>query len=187
MTSVIVIAVAVILVAGVFFVGKNRRKTIHYSDAEPEPTNTAVSLRLQEINLMIEYQMKTKKVYLDPKLRVTKLAELVGTNRTYLVNTLHHFHGTGYSNYVNHFRFEELKLVMLSGKQYTSEEYCHLTGFPTVETMMRSVKLYSGMLFKDFMSTIESKYLIKAAQLEVAEDSENFVDRPYIRESEDSV
>lgn len=185
MTSVIVIAVAVILVAGVFFVGKNRRKTNHYSDAEPEPINPAVSLRLQEINLMIEYQMKTNKVYLDPRLRATKLAELVGTNRTYLINTLHHFHGTGYNNYVNHFRFEELKLVMLSGKQYTNEEYCHLTGFPSVETMMRLVKTYSGMLFRDFKCAVELNYLNDAEQLEVAEDPENLVERPYKRKGDD--
>lgn len=171
MTSVVVIAIAIVFVTVAYFILRKGNHKVERPESHPKPAENAIFIKLQDINQRIEYLMHTKKVYLDPTLRSSKLAEMVGTNRTYLLKTLHYFHGTGYINYVNHFRFDELKELLYSVNQCPEEELCQLCGFPTVETMIRLVKMYSGMQFKDFLRATKSKYLNSVAQLEVAEET----------------
>lgn len=169
MTTVVVMIIATIIVAIIVLIRSNPDLKDKHSDVQAESDDSSISIRLQEINLMVEYLMRTKKVYLDPNLRSTKLAKMVGTNRTYLLQALHLFHGVGYSNFVNHFRFDELKEVLHSGKKCTNEELVQLTGFPSEETMIRLVKLYSGMQLDELRTAIQSKILNACTEPEVAE------------------
>lgn len=170
MTTVVIMIIATIIIAVIVLIRSNPDLKDRHSDVQVESDDPSISIRLQEINLMVEYLMRTKKVYLDPNLRCTKLAEMVGTNRTYLVQALHLFHGVGYSNFVNHLRFDELKVVLHSGKKYSNEELVQLTGFPTEETMIRLVKTYSGMHLDDLRTAIQSTILNAYKEPEVAEE-----------------
>lgn len=60
--------------------------------------------RLRELWKRIEKVMESKKLYLDPSISLTKLALMVGSNRTYLSNAM--AEKSGFRNYLNSLRIK---------------------------------------------------------------------------------
>ncbi len=58
----------------------------------------------QEIYKSILYNLETKKVFLDSKLSLEKLSSIVGTNTTYLSNTVNRLFGCGFKRLLNRYR-----------------------------------------------------------------------------------
>lgn len=58
--------------------------------------------KLQEILDRVEKVMDNRKLYLDPSMSLTKLAMIVGSNRTYLSNAM--AERSGFRNYINSLR-----------------------------------------------------------------------------------
>lgn len=58
--------------------------------------------RLSEIILKVDRLMASEKLYLDPSMSLTKLAMIIGSNRTYLSNAM--AARSGFRNYMNNLR-----------------------------------------------------------------------------------
>jgi AraC-like DNA-binding protein len=68
------------------------------------PLSSARSMELFE---RLEQIMETEKAYRDGDLNIDKLAERMGSNRSYLSRIINEFSGLNFNNYVNKYRIEE--------------------------------------------------------------------------------
>lgn len=78
-----------------------------------------IELRTEEIYKKILLLFDEKKVYLDPTLSLIGLSEIVGTNTTYLSNTINQYFGCNLRTLINKYRIDY-------AKQLLSIERCNL-------------------------------------------------------------
>lgn len=68
--------------------------------------------RVDNIAREVLMQFKEQKIYLDKSITLKKLADMIGTNTTYLSNVLNQALGTNFSNMLNLYRIEEAKNIL---------------------------------------------------------------------------
>ena len=61
---------------------------------------------------LFEKHVVKKKMYLNPKLRLTDLMEVFETNRSYLSRFINDTYGCGFNGYINRLRLKELKRLL---------------------------------------------------------------------------
>ena len=83
------------------------------------------------------------KIYLDPELRLSTLAQQLGTNRTYMSNYFNQYCGTSFYDYVNRFRLEHSK-NLLTDSDYTYEVIASMSGFNSLSTFRRAFQMMYG-------------------------------------------
>jgi AraC-type DNA-binding domain-containing proteins len=71
-----------------------------------------IELRTEEIYKKILLLFDEKKVYLDPTLSLIGLSEMVGTNTTYLSNTINQFFGCNLRTLINKYRIDYAKHLL---------------------------------------------------------------------------
>ena len=75
--------------------------------------NSTLSIqRSAELMMHLEHMMETEKLYRDNELNVDKLAEKVGSNRSYLSRIINEHFGLNFNNYINKYRIEEAVQIL---------------------------------------------------------------------------
>ena len=82
--------------------------------------------------------MEQDKLYLDPKLTLTDVANAVGTNRTYLSDYINRRLGTTFYEYVNAYRVREAAALLLAEPSMPLSEVADRCGFGSLSTFRRS-------------------------------------------------
>ncbi len=82
----------------------------------------------REIYKSILYNLEIRKVYLDSTLSLEKFSSIVGTNTTYLSNTVNRYFGCNLKQLINKYRIEYAKQLLDSGECPLRELY-GLCGF----------------------------------------------------------
>lgn len=93
--------------------------------------------------------METKRLYLKPDLSVASLAMELGTNRTYLSNLINQYLHTTFTNYVNAYRVQYAKNLLLKTDD-TIEEIFQAAGFQSRTTFWRAFAQVEGCTPKDY-------------------------------------
>jgi len=104
----------------------------------------------EKINDMIVY----KKRYVDPKFRLIDCANEVGCNRSYVSRAINESYNQNFNSMINDHRYELLCKVVKESPLLTREEYALRSGFNSVTTMMRIIKLKTGMSYKEWKKTV---------------------------------
>lgn len=86
-------------------IGSNKPDADHGSTALSADKNRELFSRLEEL-------MKKDKIYHEPNLTRERVAELVGTNRTYLSTVINEQTGKSFIQYVNDYRIDEAVLIL---------------------------------------------------------------------------
>lgn len=110
---------------------------------EPEPEE----LKLQQEAAFAErmYLLFEKEhVYLNPRLRLSELAMLLGTNRTYLSQYFNQNCESTFYDFVNDYRIHHAKLLLHS-TDYTLETIAMNSGFNSLSTFRRAFVQREGM------------------------------------------
>lgn len=81
-----------------------------------------------EIYKSILYNLEIRKVYLDSKLSLDKFSSIVGTNTTYLSNTINKYFGCNFKQLINAYRIGYAK-TLLDGGDCSVRELYSLCGF----------------------------------------------------------
>ena len=105
-------------------------------------------------------QFDEKKIYLNSQLNILDIVQLVGTNRTYITSIINRQYNQNFCNFVNSYRVDELKKILLDKAQQTNETLAELCGFGSVISMKRAVLSKEGMSFSEWRQTIYSLKLI---------------------------
>ena len=83
-----------------------------YADSEVVPKRKVDC----ELYKYVLYYLEVRQVFLDPKLSLKKLSEMIETNQTYLSNVVNRYFGCHLKELVNTYRVEYAKELLRSGK-----------------------------------------------------------------------
>lgn len=107
----------------------------------------AIAARLEEL-------LKREKMYTNPELSIYDIASEIGTNRTYISTTINTCYNLNFCTYINHYRFMELAEKIGKGEDITYKELAQQCGFGSVDSMKRTVKLNTGLGFKEWKALV---------------------------------
>lgn len=106
-----------------------------------------------------ERLMKTEKIYRDPAITIDRVAEQLGTNRTYLSRAINENGGMSFSQYVNSYRIGEARRILSEGEtDIQIKVLAYELGFATPETFSTTFKKAIGMLPSKFRDEMRKTY-----------------------------
>lgn len=88
-----------------------------------------------------------ERIYIHPDLRITTIAELLRTNRTYISRLINDDFGMNFNEFVNKYRVEEAERLLncKDNHQYTLEYIAEKSGFGNANSFTRSFKEINGI------------------------------------------
>lgn len=109
---------------------------------------------IEDCMAALQKAMETDKLYLDPELTITSLATHIGVNPKTLSAVLNQGLQKGFSEYVNAWRVEAVKQMILDpGKRHmTITGMAYDCGFNSQPTFQRAFKTVTGKTPRDFMA-----------------------------------
>lgn len=112
--------------------------------------------KLLKIASDLDHLVSEKKVYLDPDLTVVSLAEMLGTNRTYLVQAIKKKHGMNFLDFINGHRVAAAIRLLDSGraKSLSIDGIAGMAGFNNRVTFAKVFKQSTGMSPSIFMKNV---------------------------------
>lgn len=106
-----------------------------------------------------ERLMRTEKCYRESDITVNKIADLLGTNRTYLSRAINENSGMSFSQYVNSCRIDEARHILSdSDNDVQIKALAYELGFATPETFSSTFKKAIGMLPTTFRKEMRRMY-----------------------------
>ena len=103
-----------------------------------------------ELYKYVLYYLEVRQVFLDPKLSLNKLSDMIETNQTYLSNVVNRYFGCHLKDLVNTYRVEYAKELLRSGG-CPLEELPQRCGFLSRSTFYTSFKKVAGVSPKRYM------------------------------------
>ncbi|WP_321425269.1 helix-turn-helix domain-containing protein [uncultured Bacteroides sp.] len=92
------------------------------------------------------YNLDSKQIYLDSSLSLIKLSSMVGTNTTYLSNSINKYFGCNFKTLINRYRIEYCKnLLGTSPISVSIKEISKECGFSSVSAFYASFKKITGI------------------------------------------
>lgn len=104
-------------------------------------------------------QFEISKIYRKQELKITDLASLLNTNRTYISNLINQEFGCSFNEYVNRYRISEAKSLIQDTPNESLEQIAIKVGYGSLSTFFRTFKTQEGMTpshFKKARRTINS-------------------------------
>lgn len=103
----------------------------------------------KELNYLLEHE----KIYLDSQLNINKLAQKLGTNRSYLSRFINEEKKTNFNNFLNSYRLQALHKYIKVHKNATNTELCEIGGFGSPETLRRVIKAKTGLTIRQWIKS----------------------------------
>lgn len=99
-----------------------------------------------ELMQRLDAMVREKELYKQQGLKITDLAALAGTNRTYVSNAINHCLGLSFSEYINRLRVEEAKrLIRESDGKMVMVAVAEESGFIGEASFYRHFRQFEGM------------------------------------------
>ena len=138
---------AICLGAGVLyllFVYRKRRHTAIAPDSPEERVpDPALISRICEL-------MEREKPYLNSDLKISDIASMLAVNRYYISDCINSSKGCSFSQFVNTYRIEYAKRLLLTRPDIKLSEVWMSSGFSTERTFLRTCKAITGMTPSEF-------------------------------------
>ena len=100
--------------------------------------------QLRELYKKIEPLFKEEKIYRDPDLKISHIAKRVRSNRKYVSEAIQEVSNMHFNNFVNFYRVNEAKKIMLKGNDSISDVQ-YASGFNSRTTFYTAFKKFTGM------------------------------------------
>ena len=99
-----------------------------------------------ELYKYVLYYLEVRQVFLDPKLSLKKLSDMIETNQTYLSNVVNRYFGCHLKELVNTYRVEYAKELLRSGKCPPEElpQRCGFLSRSAFYAAFKKVKAHAG-------------------------------------------
>lgn len=146
------------------FVRPRREKEIRKLENENYKTlcymkgNIGVDVAKKGLYDRIQQLMKDKKPFLDEKYESEDMSRQVGTNRTYLSQTLNSLSGWNFCQYVNKHRAEYAAELMAKDKNMLISEVASFSGFHSQTTFNSAFKTFIGLTPSEYKRKVWSKW-----------------------------
>lgn len=128
----------------------NTPEAAHATTA-PAVEETEQSNILDELPALLTTTVSQELLYLQPDLKITDVAHLLHTNRTYISRVLKEEMGTTFADFINRQRIDHACKLMQQQPQPPVNELARDSGFSSVSSFYRNFKLYKGCSPKDYL------------------------------------
>jgi len=119
-------------------------ETYHVNIVKEETEENNIQSQSVLLNKIL-YLFENQKIYLKENLNIIDLANLTGTNRTYISNLINNHYHQNFCTFVNTFRLEDVKKHILDDPTCTNQILAEKCGFSSADSMKRVVKNISGL------------------------------------------
>lgn len=103
-----------------------------------------------ELFARIEDQMAEEKLFRRPNLTIADLSAALGSNDKYISQAINSLSGKNFSGFLNDYRINEAKRLMLSGQELTLKQIAADCGFSNPSTFYRQFKDLTGLTPSSF-------------------------------------
>ncbi len=83
------------------------------------------------------------------------VVEAIGTNRTYISQIINQKYNQNFCSFVNGYRIEDLKQVIIEYPNLKIEELAEKGGFGSINSMKRAIFSKTGLNFSEWKKTIK--------------------------------
>ncbi len=115
----------------------------------------------KDLWLCILKTMKEQKPYLKPGLSLNDLALHCNSNKTYVYKTIKFFYKENFSSFINQFRVDKAKELLINHPNFDLPAIADLAGFNSVSSFYR--------IFKDYTGLTPSKFRIISREVELSQ------------------
>jgi AraC-like DNA-binding protein len=126
---------------------------------QPSTVPELSAARCQGYMETIDRSLREQKLYLNPDLRLTDLANATGLPYYLISATINQYHATNVNAYINAFRIAHVKQLMTAqdADQFTLEAIAATSGFGSRSTFIRVFKRSEGCPPSEFFKKISAK------------------------------
>jgi YesN/AraC family two-component response regulator len=104
-------------------------------------------------NIIVE-KMEKEMVFLQPGLSVVDLAKSIGSNRTYVSNSINTHSGKSFALFVNTYRVEYAKKIMEKDGKLSIAQVAEMSGFASEESFRRNFRNITGKSPSDWTGPV---------------------------------
>lgn len=108
----------------------------------------------REIIEKLDELLRKEKLYTKCDLSLNEIAEILGTNRTYVSVGINSFYKKNFSSYLNTYRWDELQNTIQEDDLISNKELATKCGFGSVDSMKRIIKQETGLTLKEWRDQI---------------------------------
>lgn len=138
------------------FVARDFEEEVNLEDIALDRYNKIDDNNKQELRkIMIDELMESKQIFKQVDIRITDVAMMLGTNRSYLSQTINKEYGVNFATFINHYRVEYAKKMLLQNTDLS--ESAHISrvivdsGFSGESTFYRVFKEETGYTPKQWI------------------------------------
>lgn len=154
-----------VMLFSLFYVGYNRMDVIGLLSADLEETDldgadsekAASDVPMERISAVLTQLMEEEHFFLRPNIKISELAQQVGTCRTYLSTFLNQEMGMSFSEYINRQRIDYAKQIMAQDNYETMNQVASLSGFSSDASFFRNFKKFEGMTPDEWVNSVKEK------------------------------
>lgn len=109
----------------------------------------------QELYRRIEYLMETEKVFRMNDMSLDRLAEMTGSNRTYVSNMINRYSGMSYYNYIDTYRIRAATEILAERPDYPLKQLASDVGYNSASVFYKAFARETGCTPGQYRKTIE--------------------------------
>jgi AraC-like DNA-binding protein len=96
------------------------------------------------------FSLEKEKIYKDPDLSLSKVADIIKSNEKYVSSAISTYTNMNYNNFINSYRIQEAKLLIYENNRMNINEVMYASGFNSRTTFYDAFKKHTGMSPKQF-------------------------------------
>lgn len=108
----------------------------------------------RELYRKIEYLMDTEKVFRMNDMSLDRLAEMTGSNRTYVSNMLNRYSGMSYYNYIDTYRIREATKILSEKPDFPLKQLAYDVGYNSASVFYKAFARETGCTPGQYRKTI---------------------------------
>jgi len=107
-----------------------------------------------DLHLKILDLFENQKIYLNNELNIIHLANITGSNRTYISQLINHHYQQNFCTFVNSYRIRDVKGLIKMNPDCTNQLIADACGFSSTDSLKRVVKSQTGMSVTELKNVI---------------------------------
>lgn len=126
--------------------------------AEPVMPSPPLVVEDNPLVIQLNHLFEEEKVWQNPDLTVTGLAQILGTNRSYLAQAIQEAGYVNFADLMNRHRVQAFCWMAEEGKVKSVQDAFFHVGFRSKETALRCFKKYTGSLPSEYLMMVAAKH-----------------------------
>lgn len=132
-----------------------RMESVHISDTVPARPQRGDDTDMK-LFIKMERLMDEEKVYMMKGLTLDKMAEIMGTNRTYLSNAVNKFAKMDFISYVDMYRIKEASKIISNNGSIPVKQLADAVGYNSISVFYKAFKHETGLTPGQYGKSLQS-------------------------------